>query len=495
MSYPSCVVNGATLRGVEALPVQVEVIVSAGIPSFSIVGMPDAAIQESRERVKAALRTSGFAMPTDKIVVNLAPGALKKTGSGFDLPIALGLLVATGQVSPSLVEGRLVVGELSLQGEVRCVPGILAYQRCAALMGLDVLTGVPNESLVNVEGVACFGLERMAKARFEVDELKFREIAPASCSAPDYSDVLGHESAKRALQIAATGGHGAIMVGPPGSGKTMLASRFPSILPPLQESERIESALVHSVVGEDIVPLLQGIRPFRAPHHSATMAGLIGGGSPPHPGEASLAHNGVLFLDELAEFKPSVLQTLRQPMEEGAVRITRADGTYTFPASFSLLAATNPCPCGHFGDPSGQCRCSAMQVRAYQGRMGGPLLDRISIRVDVWRGDERSLLVGRAGSSSADLREGVQRGRVFAQKRGRALQKPGLSALREECNMTADAESFLLSLVEGKGVGARAMAKTLSLARTVADIEESERVLKRHVSEAYTLRFGGGMEL
>lgn len=249
------------------------------------------------------------------------------------------------------------------------------------------------------------------------------------------------------------------------------------------------------MVGEDIVPLLQGIRPFRAPHHSATMAGLIGGGSPPHPGEASLAHNGVLFLDELAEFKPSVLQTLRQPMEEGAVRITRADGTYTFPASFSLLAATNPCPCGHFGDPSGQCRCSAMQVRAYQGRMGGPLLDRISIRVDVWRGDERSLLVGRSGSSSADLREGVQRGRAFAQKRGRALQKPGLSALREECNMTADAGSFLLSLVEGKGVGARAMAKTLSLARTVADIEESERVLKRHVSEAYTLRFGGGMEL
>lgn len=231
MSYPSCVVNGATLRGVEALPVQVEVIVSAGIPSFSIVGMPDAAIQESRERVKAALRTSGFAMPTDKIVVNLAPGALKKTGSGFDLPIALGLLVATGQVSPSLVEGRLVVGELSLQGEVRCVPGILAYQRCAALMGLDVLTGVPNESLVNVEGVACFGLERMAKARFEVDELKFREIAPASCSAPDYSDVLGHESAKRALQIAATGGMGPSWWGRLGRAKRCLPQGFPASCP------------------------------------------------------------------------------------------------------------------------------------------------------------------------------------------------------------------------------------------------------------------------
>ena len=336
MSFRSFSVQGATIRGVEAVPVSVEVVISNGLPGFAIVGMADAAIQESRERVKAALRSSGFVMPNEKIVVNLAPGALRKTGSGFDLPIALGILAATGQMDPEVVRHALVVGELSLGGGVRCSAGMLAYQRCAAGLGLELIAGSPDEGFVKIEGLTCKFLERLSHVReprfIDAPALSLEGIHPSG----DYSEVLGHEMAKRALQVAAAGGHGVIMVGPPGSGKTMLAQRFGSILPSLSEEERLETALIHSVVGEDVAAILAGRRPFRSPHHSATAAGLIGGGSPPHPGEASLAHNGVLFLDEMSEFKASVLQTLRQPLENGGITLTRADGTYSFPAHVAI---------------------------------------------------------------------------------------------------------------------------------------------------------------
>lgn len=286
------------------------------------------------------------------------------------------------------------------------------------------------------------------------------------------------------------------MVGPPGSGKTMLAQCFAGILPELDEQGRIESAMIHSIAGEDVSDILAGIRPFRSPHHGATAAGLVGGGSPPRPGEASLAHNGVLFLDELSEFKVSVLQTLRQPMETGVINLTRADGTYSFPARFQLLAATNPCPCGYFGDPSGRCTCSAGTVQAYQNRIGGPLLDRIDVRIDVWREASRELLKLQEGIDSGELREGVERGRAFAKWRtgNQAPRRSSMRWLKDACNFDATTEEFFLALAEGKELSARAVAKTLLLARTIADIAEVNAVTKEQVAEAFGLRFGGGMK-
>lgn len=491
------VVNSATIIGVDAVPVRVEALVTNGLPSFTVVGLPGAAVLESRERVRAALKQLGLPLPPSRIVVNLAPADVRKEGPAFDLPIALALLVADRRLPQRALEGVLAFGELALDGSLQPVRGAVSIALLAATTGSAVTVLAPPANGVEaalVPGVTAIAPANLAQA---VAHLTGRaRLAPcrpsneaAPTSGPDLAEVRGQALAKRALEVAAAGRHNLLLSGPPGAGKTMLATRLPGILAPLSLAQAIEVSRVHSSVGLLRGQGLSRQPPFRQPHHSGSEAGIIGGGGVPRPGEASLAHHGVLFLDELPEFSRKVLEALRQPLEEGVVSISRAHGSLRLPARFQLVAARNPCPCGYLHDSHGNCNCSTGQLQRYQRRLSGPLLDRIDIRLRLPRLTEEELLSGSPGESSAVVARRVARARARMLDR-QSCPNAELTGevLRKLAWPDARGEQLLRKAALATHISGRGFDRLLRVARTVADLVGAERVSAAHVAEALGYR-------